>query len=328
MPFYTESDFSDFAVAILIPCQDEAASIFDVVVKFKHALPLSKVYVYDNNSRDGTPEIAEAANAIVLSEIQQGKGQVVKRMFSEIEADIYVLVDGDGTYDPFFAPQLINKLISEKLDLVNGKRKICTAGAFRFGHKIGNQMLSKLIGYIFGKQFDDVLSGYKIFSRRFVKTFPALSQGFEIECELVVHALNLKMPVAELETKYMPRPQGSTSKLRTFHDGFAITKMIFYLMKKERPLIFFILLFLPLAGSSIALAIPIFQIYLESGMVSKVPSVISSGLMLLACITFSCGLILNIGSSRRRKVKRLFYLSSAWQKESRWSSKKSLTARL
>ncbi len=300
---------SPSAVAVLIPCYNEAGAIADVVSRFRAALPHACVYVYDNNSDDDTAAVAAAAGAVVRHEPLQGKGNVVARMFADIDAEVYVLVDGDGTYDPAAAPRLIAHLWERRLDLVNGAR----LGAHRRrGHRFGNMLFNVIVGWVFGARFDDMLSGYKVLSRRFVKSFPALANGFEIETELTVHALRLRMPVAELPTRYGSRPAGSASKLRTLRDGWRILRAILVLVKGERPLAFFSAVFVLLATLSLALAAPVAVTYVETGLVPRLPTaVLATGTMLLAFSSLACGLILDTVTRGRTEMKRLFYLGLA-----------------
>lgn len=296
--------------AVLIPCFNEARTIGQVVTDFREALPGEAVYVYDNNSTDGTADRAREAGAIVRNEKSQGKGNVVRRMFADVDADVYVLVDGDSTYDAAMAPQLIQRLLNEGLDMVNAARSVEREVAYRFGHRFGNAILTGVVAWIFGDQFRDMLSGYKVLSRRFVKSFPALASGFEVETELTVHALELRMPVAEVVTQYKERPQGSTSKLRTFRDGFRILWTILTLLKEERPLPFFASIFVLLALASIGLALPLFVVYIETGLVPRLPTaVLCSAIMLLGFFSLACGLILDTVTRGRREMKRIHYLS-------------------
>jgi len=297
-------------IAVLVPCYNEEKAVASVVVAFRRSLPTAAIYVYDNNSSDNTVEVARAAGAIVRTETLQGKGNVVRRMFADIEADVFVMVDGDNTYDAAAAPIMIKKLLDDNLDLVNGRRVHQDAEAYRAGHKFGNRILTSMVATIFGKRFDDMLSGYKIFSRRFVKSFPSLSGGFEIETELTVHALELRMPVAEMETQYGARPAGSASKLSTFRDGFKILKMIAILIKEERPLQFFSLLFGAFNLAALILSIPIIITYMEIGLVPRIPSaILTVGLCLLGFLCLACGLILDTVTRGRQELKRLQYLS-------------------
>jgi hypothetical protein len=296
-------------VAVLVPCMNEEAAIGAVVSAFKKALPTATVYVYDNNSTDRTCAVAQAAGAVVRRETQQGKGHVVRRMFSDVEADVYVLVDGDDTYDASASPRMVAKLLDEKLDMVNGSRQEQSQGAYRAGHRLGNAMLTGMVALIFGDRFQDLLSGYRVFSRRFVKSFPALSTGFEIETELTVHALELKMPVAEVGAPYKERPPGSASKLKTFRDGFRILRTIVNLMKGERPLLFFSGAFAILAVASLGLAYPVVRTFQETGLVPRFPTaILSSVVMLLAFLCLFAGLILDTVTLARREMKRLRYL--------------------
>jgi glycosyltransferase involved in cell wall biosynthesis len=297
-------------IAVLVPCYNEEAAIASVVRNFRSVLPAASIYVYDNNSSDNTARVAGDAGAIVRTEVLQGKGNVVRRMFADVEADVFVMVDGDDTYDATAAPMLINKLLDDNLDLVNGKRIHQDTEAYRAGHKFGNRLLTSLVATIFGKRFDDMLSGYKVFSRRFVKSFPSLSGGFEIETELTVHALELRMPVAELETHYGARPEGSASKLSTFKDGFKILKMIAILIKEERPLQFFSLLFGAFNLAALGLMIPIISTYLATGLVPRFPTaILALGLSLLGFLCLACGLILDTVTRGRQELKRMQYLS-------------------
>ena len=297
-------------VAVLVPCYNEAETIKNVVREFAHALPGAAIYVYDNNSNDGTCDLAARAGAIVRQEHRQGKGNVVRRMFADIEADIYVLVDGDDTYHAASAPQLVERLRSGPYDMVNGARRPNSAYVYRRGHAFGNKLLTSLVRLLFGVGTKDMLSGYKVLSRRFVKSFPAVSSGFEIETELVVHALELRMPISELDTLYLDRPDGSASKLRTFRDGLRILRLIGTLVKEERPLAFFGLLALILAGISILAGTSVIIEFLRTGMVPRFPTaILAVGLMLSAFLSFSCGIILESLTRGRREIKRLRYLS-------------------
>lgn len=296
-------------IAVLIPCFNEAAAIGNVVLDFRQALPGAEIYVYDNNSVDSTASQARAAGAIVRSEAQQGKGHVVRRMFSDIEADIYVLVDGDQTYQASAAPAMIAMLSAGSLDMVTGTRKAMAAAAYRRGHRLGNRLLTGLVAWIFGSRTKDMLSGYRAFSRRFVKSFPALSRGFEIETELTVHALELRMPMADVDTEYLDRPPGSASKLNTFRDGIRILRMIFNLVKEERPFQFFAALAALLALTSIGLFWPILVEFLATGLVPRFPTaILATAIMLSAILSFFVGLILDTVTLGRREMKRLNYL--------------------
>lgn len=297
-------------VAVLVPCYNEEASIEAVVRDFRTALPGAAIYVYDNNSRDRTVERARAAGALVRTEPLQGKGNVVRRMFADIEADIYVLVDGDDTYDAASAPALIQRLVEGQLDMVNAARVTTIQAAYRPGHRLGNRLLTGIVAGIFGNRIGDMLSGYRVFSRRFVKSFPALSSGFETETELTVHALELRMPIDEVKTPYKDRPVGSVSKLNTWRDGFRILRTIVILVKEERPLEFFSALFALLASVSIGLAWPLVTTFMETGLVPRYPTaILATGTMLLAFLSLTCGLILDTVTRGRREMKRMRYLS-------------------
>src|SRR6516162_6279350 len=279
-------------IAVLVPCFNEEAAVASVVTGFRKALPQATIYVYDNNSTDRTAEVARAAGAQVRRELHQGKGHVVRRMFADVDADVYLLVDGDATYDAPSAPRMIEKLVNDHLDMVVGLRVDQEHAAWRRGHRIGNRMLTGFLSSVFGQAFKDILSGYRVFSRRFVKSFPVLSDGFEIETELNVHALELAMPVAEVETPYYARPEGSFSKLNTYRDGFRILGTILKLYRSEKPLRFFSVIGVFLALVSIGLAIPIVITYLEVGLVPRLPTaVLSMGLMIVAVLSVSSGLV-------------------------------------
>jgi glycosyltransferase involved in cell wall biosynthesis len=297
-------------VVVLIPCYNEERAIAKVVADFRAALPDAAVYVYDNNSTDGTVEAANRAGAVVRHETYQGKGHVVRRMFNDIEADIYVLVDGDATYDAPSAPAMIAKLVEERLDMVVATRVEREEAAYRRGHRAGNWLLTGFVTHTFGRAFTDILSGYRVFSRRFVKSFPILSGGFEIETELTVHALELELPVGEIATPYYSRPSGSASKLSTWNDGFRILWMALKLYRAERPLSLFGGLGIALAIMSIGLAIPIVVTYVQDGLVPRLPTaVLSTGLMLLAFLLIACGLILDTVTRGRREAKLIAYLA-------------------
>jgi glycosyltransferase involved in cell wall biosynthesis len=297
-------------VAVLLPCFNEERAIAGVVGSFRLALPTARIYVYDNNSTDGTVAAARAAGAIVRHERMQGKGHVVRRMFADIDADVYVLADGDGTYDAAQAPELVAHLLEQGFDLLNGARVDDRPTAYRPGHRLGNTLLTAMVGLVFGNRFNDMLSGYKLFSRRFAKSFPALADGFEIETELTIHALQLSMPVGEVATRYSERAAGSVSKLRTFRDGFRILGTIGWLIKEERPMAFFGLGAALLALVSLGLAIPIFITFAETGLVPRLPTaLLSTGLMLLAFLSLASGLVLDTVTHGRKEMKRLHYLS-------------------
>ena len=299
-------------IAVLIPCFNEEAAIAAVVADFRKALPNAGIFVYDNNSSDRTVAIAREAGAEVRSERRQGKGNVVKRMFADVDADIYVLVDGDATYDAASAPRMIDALVSDHLDMVVGFRIDQSEAAYRPGHRTGNWILTQFLSSVFGHTFRDILSGYRVFSRRFVKSFPVLSDGFEIETELSVHALQLALPVTEIETPYFARPAGSFSKLNTWSDGFRILATILKLYRSEKPLRFFTVIGVFLTLVSIGLAIPLILTYLEQGIVPRLPTaVLSTGLMIVAVLSVSSGLVLDTVTRGRREMKLLAYLAQA-----------------
>ena len=303
-------------VAVLVPCYNEEVAIGQVVKDFRAALPQAAIYVYDNNSKDRTTEVAREHGAIVRVERRQGKGNVVRRMFADIEADVYVLVDGDATYDAASSPQMVQTLLDEQLDMVVGCRVHTQTEAYRPGHVFGNAMLTGFVAQLFGRSFSDILSGYRVFSRRFVKSFPALSKGFETETELTVHALELRMPVTEVQTPYGARPEGSTSKLSTYRDGWRIMRLILQLYKHERPLAYFSTLAVLLAVLSAALAVPVVLEYLNTGLVPRFPTaILSTGIMILAFLFFIAGVILETVTRGRQEIKRLLYLQMP-----RWES--------
>src|SRR5688572_2785372 len=289
-------------IAVLLPCHNEEAAIAGVVGAFRAALPGAVIYVYDNNSTDRTIEIAQAAGAVVRRETRQGKGYVVRRMFADVDADVYVLADGDATYDAPSARAMISQLVEEQLDMVVGARVDREEAAYRLGHRAGNRLLTGFVRHIFGQSFSDMLSGYRVFSRRFVKSFPVLSGGFEIETELTIHALELELPVAELNTPYYARPEGSASKLNTWRDGLRILSSIFQIYRAERPLPFFSAIGAALAIVAIGLAIPIFVTFLQQGTVPRFPTaILATGLMLAAFLAFASGLVLDTVTRGRRE---------------------------
>lgn len=309
---------AELAIAVLIPCYNEEHTIATVIADFRAALARASIYVYDNNSADRTVEVARAAGAVVRRERNQGKGNVVRRMFTDVDADIYVLVDGDATYDAPSARAMIAHLLDERLDMVVAIRLDREEAAYRRGHRTGNRLLTAFVANVFGQSFSDILSGYRVFSRRFVKSFPVLSGGFEIETELTVHALELSLPVSEWPTPYYSRPAGSASKLNTWRDGFRILWTIFRLYRAERPMPFFSALGLSFALVSIGLTIPIFVTYLQEGLVPRLPTaVLATGLMLIACLCVFCGLILDTVTRGRRELKRLAYLAQRAPAEER-----------
>jgi len=301
---------SSMRIAVLVPCFNEEAAVATVVRDFRKSLPSAAIHVYDNNSTDRTAILAREAGAIVRGERRQGKGHVVRRMFADVDADIYVLVDGDATYDAPSAPRMIEMLVNEHLDMVVGLRVDQVDAAYRRGHRTGNWMLTRFLSSVFGQAFKDILSGYRVFSRRFVKSFPVLSDGFEIETELTVHALELALPVAEVETPYYARPEGSFSKLNTWRDGFRILGTILKLYRSEKPLRFFSAIGVLLAALAVGLAVPVFVTYLEQGIVPRLPTaLLSTGLMIVAMLSVSSGLVLDTVTRGRREMKLLAYLS-------------------
>ena len=294
---------------MLVPCYNEEVAIGDTVKGMKAVVPDAMVYVYDNNSKDQTSARAREAGAVVYVERLQGKGNVVRRMFSDVEADVYVMTDGDATYDPEPLPGMIDLLVNENLDMVVGKRIHTAQEAYRPGHVLGNRLLTGFLAYLFGQRFTDILSGYRVFSRRYVKSFPSLSSGFEIETELTVHALTLRMPIAEREAKYFARLEGSTSKLNTYRDGVRILSVMVGLFKNERPLAFFGIAGALLATLSLILAIPVILTFFETGLVPRFPTaILSASIMLLAFLSLVCGLVLDTVTRGRREIKRLSYL--------------------
>jgi glycosyltransferase involved in cell wall biosynthesis len=297
-------------IAVLLPCYNEEAAVAQTVAAFRAALPGAAIYVYDNNSTDSTREAALAAGAIVRSERMQGKGHVVRRMFADVEADIYVMADGDATYDAAAAPGLVDKLLDEQLDMVVGARKSEVDEAYRRGHALGNKVFTGLLSSLFGRSFSDIFSGYRVFSRRFAKSFPALSRGFETETEISVHALELAMPVGEVVTAYGARLEGSHSKLSTWGDGWRILKTILHLYRIERPVLFYGSFALFLATLAVVLAVPLAITYFETGLVPRFPTaILATGLVILAFLSFFSGLILDTVVRGRREVRRLHYLS-------------------
>jgi len=302
------------AIAVLIPCYNEAPSIAAVIAGFRAALPDATIYVYDNNSTDGTAEAASTAGALVFREGQQGKGHVVRRMFRDIEADFFLLVDGDGTYDPAIAPEMLRLAQEQKIDLVSCIRAGAGAESYRFGHQLGNRLLTAMVKYIFGNRVQDMLSGYKLLSRRFVKSFPALSGGFDIETELTVHALELSLPIGHITGAYKGRPAGSPSKLNTWRDGAKILWLIAVLVKHERPMQLFSAIAAILTLAAIILGIPILTHYLATGLVPRLPTaVLVTGLILIAALSLATGLILDTVTRGRREARMLAYLQHVFR---------------
>lgn len=297
-------------IAVLLPCYNEALAIGRVIERFQRALPDADIFVYDNNSSDGSGALAKAAGAIVRQETRQGKGFVVRRMFADIDADIYVMCDADETYDAEAAPELVEKLLDEGLDMVVGSRAGASAGSYRPAHKFGNWMLSSLVRSTFGRGFNDMLSGYRVFSRRFVKSFPVMAQGFEIETELTIHALQLEMPTAEVPTRFSERLEGSQSKLNTISDGLRILWTISVLLRMERPFQFFGLIAIGLATTSLGFGLPVIADFIATGLVVRLPTaVLAAGAMILASLSLCCALILDTVTRGRKEAKRLRYLA-------------------
>jgi glycosyltransferase involved in cell wall biosynthesis len=301
----------DVQIAVLVPCYNEEVTVTQVVCGFREALPQARIYVFDNNSTDATRANALAAGAIVRHVALPGKGNVVRRMFADIDADIYVLVDGDATYDAKSAPDLVAKLVEENLDMVVGTRVHEDDEAYRRGHQFGNRLLTGAMTRIFGGRFTDMLSGYRVFSRRFAKSFQATSQGFEIETELTIHALELRMPYGEMATPYGARPEGSTSKLSTWSDGVRILSTLIRLFAVERPLQFYGMLGGVLAAVALILGVPLFLTYLESGLVPRFPTaILSTGLIVLSGLSLAVGMTLETVTMGRREARHLHYLAA------------------
>jgi len=301
---------ADPRIAVLLPCFNEEAAIAKVIAGFRKALPGAAIYVYDNNSRDRTVEKAKKAGAIVRCERQQGKGHVVRRMFADIDADIYVMADGDLTYDAKAAPAMVRQLLADELDMVVGTREHEAKEAYRGGHVLGNRVFTGLLARLFGRSFSDIFSGYRVFSRRFVKSFPVLSEGFEIETEMSVHALELRMPVGEVATTYGARPEGSESKLSTFRDGWRILKTIATLYRVERPVLFYGTIGALLLVVAIILAVPLVITYVDTGLVPRFPTaILVTGMVIVAVLCFFAGLILETVTRGRREMRRLAYLA-------------------
>ncbi|APG04474.1 glycosyl transferase [Luteibacter rhizovicinus DSM 16549] len=313
-------DDSSLRIAVLIPCFNEAVAIRQVVEGFSEALPSARIVVYDNNSSDATSEVARTAGAEVRFERLQGKGNVVRRMFADIEADIYIMADGDATYDAAAAPALVARLLDDGLDLVVGSRVTDDHAAYRSGHQFGNWALTSLTSWIFGRSFNDMLSGYRVMSRRFVKSFPAHANGFDTEVELAVHALELRVPVVEVPTRYFARPEGSHSKLSTYRDGWRILKTILRLTKNGRPLAFFMTISAICIIAAVVIAFPLLRTYLDTGLVPRIPTaVLSVGLALMGSISTVCGIVLDTVTLGRRETKNAAYLAHPALSEGRGS---------
>ena len=299
-------------IAVIIPCYNEAQTIASVVEGFQQSLPHAQITVFDNNSTDGTADAARAAGATVFQEPLRGKGNVVRRMFAEIDADVYLMADGDGTYDPHAAPKLVSMVLDDRIDMAIGARKDVTQNAHRTGHAFGNRMFNRIFAGLFGQAYSDIFSGYRAFSRRFVKSFPALSSGFEIETELSVHACQMRLPVAEIVTDYHQRPAGSQSKLRSVRDGLRILRAFVFLLKETKPILFFGTLAGLIAAGAFGLAIPLFQTWLQTGLVPRLPTaVLCVGLMCAAGLLGVCGVILDSLTRSRVEQKRILYLAVA-----------------
>ena len=301
-------------IAVVLPCYNEATAIAHTVKEFQDALPDATIYVIDNASTDTTSKVASEAGAIVIAEPLRGKGNAVRRAFAAIDADIYVMADGDGTYDASPAPQLVAILRNEHLDMVVGKRRHIDEDAYRRGHQFGNQLFCSLLKLLFGSNMTDIFSGYRVFTRRFVKSFPALSTGFEIETEMSVHATALRLSVKEVACDYRPRMTGSVSKLRTYRDGGRILMSMTRLFRHHRPLIFFGGLAALCLTIAVILFLPILIAFLETGLVMRIPTVIlCTGLVLIAALLVTSGLILDTTTKTQLEIRRLLYLNSGWE---------------
>ena len=307
-------DVEPLEIAVLVPCYNEALTIGKVVADFRSALPGARVYVYDNNSQDQTMEVAAKAGAVVRREPRQGKGNVVRRMLGDIDADVYVLVDGDDTYDAFAAPAMVDLLLRESQAMVVGKRIHSAVSAYRSGHVLGNTLFTSTVAQLFGQSFTDILSGYRVFSKAFVKSFPIFALGFEIETELTVHALTLKLPVSEVESEYRPRPEGSASKLNTYLDGSRILYKIVQLVRTERPMLFYGVISILLGVIAVLLAYPLFVTFFETGKVPRFPTgMVVVGLAVMSSISLVSGLMLDAVTRGRREMKLLAYLAARSQ---------------
>ena len=300
-------------LAILIPCFNEAVALPSVIEDFTQAFPDATIYVYDNNSSDGSADVARRCGAQVRQEPQQGKGNVVRRMFADVDADVYLLVDGDDTYSAKTGPAMIRMLLEQQLDMVVARRVGADAGSYRFGHQVGNRTFTGIVGWLFGSRVRDMLSGYRVLSRRFVKSFPALSTGFEIETELTVHALSLNIPLGEVPSEYTGRPAASESKLHTVRDGVKIMLMILRLTKAEKPLLFFSAIFAALAAAALVLGIPLILEWLQTGLVTRLPTaLLSASLITIGFLGLTNGILLSSLARNQREVKRMHYVNLPW----------------
>ncbi|MCY4012702.1 MAG: glycosyltransferase family 2 protein [Gammaproteobacteria bacterium] len=300
---------SDRSIAVAIPCLNEAPTVAAVAADFRAAFPAATIYVYDNGSTDGTAQAATAAGAVVRSETTRGKGNVVRRIFADVDAEVFVLVDGDATYPASAAPAMVATLVDRQLDMVSGARTTSGRGAYRPGHRVGNALITGTIGLLFGRRFRDILTGYRVLSRRFVKSFPALSAGFEIETEIAVHALQMRLPATEVDVPYSERPTGSPSKLRTVRDGLAIARTILVLIKEEKPFPLFAGVAVAFEAAATAVAWPLLAVYLATGLVPRLPTaVLATGLALLGALSLAAGVLLDAITRGRREAKRLQYL--------------------
>ena len=300
-------------LAVLIPCFNEAVALPSVIADFRDAFPDATIYVYDNNSSDGSAEVARRCGAQVRQETQQGKGNVVRRMFADVDADVYLLVDGDDTYSAKTGPAMVRLLLEQRLDMVVARRISADASSYRFGHQLGNRTFTGIVGWLFGSRVSDMLSGYRVLSRRFVKSFPALSTGFEIETELTVHALSLNIPLGEIPSEYTGRPAASESKLHTVRDGARILLLILRLTKAEKPLLFFSAIFTALAAAALILGIPLILEWLQTGLVTRLPTaLLSASLMVIGFLGLTNGILLSSLARNQREIKRMHYVNLPW----------------
>lgn len=300
-------------VVVLIPCFNEAVALPTVIADFKEEFPGATIYVYDNNSSDGSADVARQCGAQVRQEFQQGKGYVVRRMFADVDANIYLLVDGDDTYSAKSGLTMVKMLLDQQLDMVVAKRISGDTNSYPFGHQLGNRAFTGIVGWVFGRRISDMLSGYRVLSRRFVKSFPALSTGFEIETELTVHALSLGIPFGEISSEYTGRPVESVSKLHTVKDGIRILLMILRLTKAEKPLLFFSVVFVLLAGAALVLGVPVILEWLETGLVTRMPTaLLSASLMVIGFLGITNGIVLSSLARIQREIKRMHYVNLPW----------------